>query len=68
VLPNDGVPDVPRAEALTGLVERVTYHNEENGFCVLRIKVRGRKELETLIGHAPRSPLANSSPPSGSGA
>ena len=43
----------PRAETLTGLVERVTYHNAENGFCVLRIKVRGHKELETLIGHAP---------------
>ena len=49
----DGSPASPRAETLTGLVERVTYHNAENGFCVLRIKVRGHKELETLIGHAP---------------
>jgi hypothetical protein len=24
-------------EVLAGLVERVTYHNAENGFCVLRI-------------------------------
>ena len=24
-------------EALAGLVERVTFHNEENGFCVLRV-------------------------------
>jgi hypothetical protein len=23
-------------EVLAGLVERVTFHNEENGFCVLR--------------------------------
>jgi exodeoxyribonuclease V alpha subunit len=23
-------------EVLAGLVERVTYHNAENGFCVLR--------------------------------
>jgi len=23
-------------EVLGGLVERVTFHNEENGFCVLR--------------------------------
>ncbi len=52
VLPNDSRPDAHRAETLTGLVERVTYHNEENGFCVLRIKVRGHKDLETLIGHA----------------
>ena len=26
--------------ALAGLVERVTYHNAENGFCVLRAKAR----------------------------
>jgi len=24
-------------EVLAGLVERVTYHNAENGFCVLRV-------------------------------
>ena len=28
-------------EVLAGLVERVTFHNEENGFCVLRVKARG---------------------------
>jgi exodeoxyribonuclease V alpha subunit len=25
----------PTQEALAGLVERVTFHNAENGFCVL---------------------------------
>jgi exodeoxyribonuclease V alpha subunit len=39
-------------EALAGLVERVTYHNGENGFCVLRIKARGHKDLVTVVGHA----------------
>jgi exodeoxyribonuclease V alpha subunit len=39
-------------EVLAGLVERVTYHNEENGFCVLRIKARSHRELITVIGHA----------------
>jgi exodeoxyribonuclease V alpha subunit len=39
-------------EALAGLVERVTYHNAENGFCVLRVKARGHKELVTVVGHA----------------
>ena len=34
-------------EALAGLVERVTFHNEENGFCVLRVKARGQKDLIT---------------------
>jgi hypothetical protein len=37
---------------LTGLVERVTYQNAENGFCVLRVKARGERELVTLVGHA----------------
>jgi ATP-dependent exoDNAse (exonuclease V) alpha subunit len=39
-------------EILAGLVERVTFHNAENGFCVLRIKARGHRELITVIGHA----------------
>ncbi len=29
-------------EVLAGLVDRVTFHNAENGFCVLRVKARGR--------------------------
>ena len=49
--------DVPAAvtdfDRLAGLVERVTFHNEQNGFCVLRLKVKGERELITLIGHAP---------------
>jgi len=28
-------------EVLAGLVERVMYHNAENGFCVLRARARG---------------------------
>ena len=39
-------------EALAGLVERVTYHNAENGFCVLRLRARGHRDLVTLVGHA----------------
>jgi ATP-dependent exoDNAse (exonuclease V) alpha subunit len=39
-------------EVLAGLVERVTYHNAENGFCVLRIKARGHRDLVTAVGHA----------------
>jgi exodeoxyribonuclease V alpha subunit len=37
---------------LVGLVERVTFHNVENGFCVLRIKARGHRDLVTVVGHA----------------
>ena len=39
-------------EVLAGLVERVTFHNSESGFCVLRAKARGHRELVTIIGHA----------------
>ena len=39
-------------EVLAGLVERVTFHNPENGFCVLRTKARGHRDLITVVGHA----------------
>ena len=39
-------------EVLGGLVERVTFHNEENGFSVLRVKARGQRDLITVLGHA----------------
>src|ERR1700744_5332505 len=41
-----------QVEALAGLVERVTFHNAENGFCVLRAKARGHRDLVTVVGHA----------------
>ena len=42
----------PTREVLAGLVERVTFHNAENGFCVLRIKARGHRDLISVVGHA----------------
>src|ERR1700752_1815000 len=39
-------------EVLAGLVDRETFHNSENGFCVLRVKARGQRDLITVIGHA----------------
>ena len=39
-------------EVLAGLVDRVTFHNAENGFCVLRVKARGQRDLITVLGHA----------------
>jgi exodeoxyribonuclease V alpha subunit len=39
-------------EALAGLIERVTFHNAENGFCVLRTKARGQRDLVTVVGHS----------------
>ncbi len=41
-----------KTEVLSGLVERVTFHNPDNGFCVLRIKARGHRDLVTTVAHA----------------
>ncbi len=45
-------PEPATQEVLAGLVERVTFHNSDNGFCVLRAKARGHRDLVTVIGHA----------------
>ncbi len=39
------------SETLQGLIERVTYHNPENGFAVLRVKVKSRQDLVTVVGN-----------------
>jgi len=39
-------------EVLAGLVERVTFHHADTGFCVLRVKARGHRDLVTTVGHA----------------
>jgi len=41
-----------RSEFLQGSVERVTFHSEESGFCVLRVKVKARREPVTVTGSA----------------
>ncbi|RMD69749.1 MAG: ATP-dependent RecD-like DNA helicase, partial [Gammaproteobacteria bacterium] len=43
----------PALEHLSGTLERVTFHNEENGFCVLKVKVKGQRDLVTVVGEAP---------------
>jgi exodeoxyribonuclease V alpha subunit len=45
-------PQASTQEVLAGLVERVTFHNSENGFCVLRAKARGHRDVVTVVGHA----------------
>ena len=45
-------PESLAREVLAGLVERVTFHNSDNGFCVLRAKARGHRDLVTVVGHA----------------
>lgn len=41
------------AEAVSGLIERVTYFKEETGFSVLRVKVKGQRDLVTVIASLP---------------
>ena len=45
----EGSPD---REVLAVSVERVTLHNPENGFCVLRTQARGHRDLVTVVGHS----------------
>ena len=41
------------AESLSGLIERVTFFNEENGFAVLKVKVKGHRDQVTVLGSLP---------------
>ena len=43
----------PPADALRGLIERVTFHNEDTGFAVLKVQVQGQRDLVTVIGALP---------------
>src|ERR1017187_9461905 len=40
-------------ESLSGLIERVTFFNEENGFAVLKVKAKGHRDQVTVIGSLP---------------
>jgi exodeoxyribonuclease V alpha subunit len=52
-------PDKASIEEVSGLIERVTFRNEENGFCVLRVKVRGQRDEVTVLGSLPSCPLGS---------
>ena len=38
---------------MSGLIERVTFFNEENGFAVLKVKTKGHREEVTVVGSVP---------------
>lgn len=38
------------AESLSGLIERVTFHNEDTGFAVLKVKAKGHRDLVSVVG------------------
>ena len=48
---NQGYP-ARNKESISGLIERVTYFNEESGFVVLRVKIKGRRDLLTVVGQS----------------
>jgi exodeoxyribonuclease V alpha subunit len=43
----------PVTEEISGVIERVTFHNDDSGFCVLRIKTKGHREDTTVVGSLP---------------
>jgi hypothetical protein len=48
---NAAIPERrPVTEEISGVIERVTFHNYEKGFCVLRIKM-GHPEAATIAIH-----------------
>ena len=46
------IPGGPE-DAISGLVERVTFHNPENGFCVLKVQVENHRQLVCVLGTLP---------------
>src|SRR6202035_4275317 len=51
---NAAIPERrPATEEISGVIERVTFHNDESGFCVLRVKARGQRQETTGIGSLP---------------
>ncbi len=40
-------------ETVTGTVERITFYNPENGFSVVKLRVRGRRDPIAVVGTLP---------------
>ena len=36
---------------LSGQIERITYTNPDNGFTIAQVKIQGRGDLVTVVGH-----------------
>lgn len=50
------MPAPPRrpTSKLRGIVERVVFHTEDTGYCVLRVQPEGSREVVSVLGTAPR--------------
>ena len=51
---------------LQGTLERVVFHNEENGYTVFRVRPEGKDEVDlvTVVGHmgSPQGPVGEQRP------
>jgi len=43
------------SDQLSGTIERITFHNAENGFIVMRVEAQGYRTPITVIGQTPRA-------------
>jgi hypothetical protein len=51
---NAAMPELrPATEQISGVIERVTFHKDDSGICVLRIKTKGHREETTVVGSLP---------------
>jgi hypothetical protein len=51
---NAAIPERrPVTEEISGIIECVTFHNDESGFCVLSVKTPGQREEITVVGSVP---------------
>jgi exodeoxyribonuclease V alpha subunit len=46
-------PDQQDRQTIVGTVDRVTYHNEQNGYTVLRFQIPGHSDPVTVVGNFP---------------
>ncbi|MGA0334380.1 MAG: ATP-dependent RecD-like DNA helicase [Kiritimatiellia bacterium] len=46
------MPKSPESE-ISGHIERITYHSEDTGFSVLKVQVKGERDLVTVVGKVP---------------
>jgi exodeoxyribonuclease V alpha subunit len=58
-------PPKQYAESLSSLIERVTFWNEDTGFVVLKAKVKGHRDLVTVVGSRPAVSASRDGEPRG---
>lgn len=44
-------------QKLSGQIEKMIYYNPENGFCIIKLKILGKKELTSVLGILPNASI-----------